>query len=955
MNLVFQAALEDVELRLFAELKHTIEMKRLLRLCGEVQLVATDDEGGGVAKQGVVPVHAASAVRIVAPTRMRRKMATNVGRMEDRGEQPIYFPLDQGERAAHLNVNELLPRDLYNSLAALIKDSVPTTRKDLDTEKVFSETRGHSAIFIDGGRGTGKTTVAVNLREFMSTPESKSKHGALSDDVHVLKPIDPTQLEDSEDMFLNVIVAAVLSDEDIKKALEHSPEKRQRLHEKLQRLGEALEGRESRTDGMGLDRLRSFMGSQALALAVHNFFVAALDLLGKRLLAMPIDDVDTTLHKAFDYLEVVRRYLSSAVVLPIVCGDLRLYMDVTQRDAFRRLTKDMPSRDDEAQSTTAGLAVEYLRKILPVQRRLQMPDISTIVRDDRILLRSTVEQGATARVSMPQFWLWLNALLAGPVNGHENSELTVPIHTVRALAQLASSVRNEFPLLDNILFGNERPRPSTDLVRRLMRVLNGAPVQPRLMRSEQTVGDPVDHLQPEGPLVAGWGRAMLEHFRFVPEAGQACLILLASRHWREHSHLPVFQTPLFSPLISSEAPELRYSDRPAAIAWRDELKDRIAESWLADLPTHLILPFATPEIGSAVRLTAGKSPAQLEGFQKRELALTLGLVVHRNFYSQGQQADLLYTGRVLELVVTSLVRDVSAKDIERILREPPFHSVTTIARTKAIAISSAEEEEPVDAATDKFLQSGIAQEDLQHLASEINSWRIGQAVSQLALSPWLIYCALNKTLNQAAFFNRPRAVRQQPIPASWAVATQVGLAAFNAFWASLASFEKGPVFGLPLVLSNVNLTLGGDFRQNPLYLQNIKPLETQAVVMSSEGEQVLSVTRILGNHPLSVILNGARDLSSRFAPPILEDASPPPLARGDGRTPREELLGALGLRPDRSSLRVASIINALMRNAPNARVARARAEKIHDEFLTRPGIRRELDTLQRAINELRQA
>lgn len=85
------------------------------------------------------------------------------------------------------------------------------------------------------------------------------------------------------------------------------------------------------------------MGSQGLAYAVHCFFLAALDLLGKRLLAMPIDDVDTTLHKAFDYLEVVRRYLSSVVVVPIVCGDLKLYREVTQRDAFRRLTKEMPN------------------------------------------------------------------------------------------------------------------------------------------------------------------------------------------------------------------------------------------------------------------------------------------------------------------------------------------------------------------------------------------------------------------------------------------------------------------------------------------------------------------------------------------------------------------------------------------------------------------------------------
>ena len=882
-------------------------------------------------------------------------MATNSGRLGDRGSEPIYFPLDQGERAAHINVNELLPRDLYENLARLIKESVPKAGQDLSTEKAFFETRGHTAIFIDGGRGTGKTTVAVNLREYLATPELRSRHGELANDVHVLKPIDPTQLEDSEDMFLNVIVAAVLSDEDIKKALERAPEKRQRLHEKLQRLGEALEGRESRSDGMGLDRLRSFMGSQGLAYAVHSFFLAALDLLGKRLLAMPIDDVDTTLHKAFDYLEVVRRYLSSVVVVPIVCGDLKLYREVTQRDAFRRLTREMPSRDGPALTTSSDLAVEYLRKILPVQRRLQMPEISTILEDSRILLkRSDIEQGAIARVTMRQFSIWLYALLAGPVNGHENSGLDVPIYTVRALAQLTSSVRHEFPLLDNILYGDERERPSTNLLRRLERVFNGSSIKPRVVETDRPTSDPVVHLQPEGPLVAGWGSAMLDHFRFVPEAGQACLILLAQRHWREPQDVPVFETPLFSPLLSSDSPELKYSNRTAAITWRDDLRGRVAGKSLELLPTHLIIPFSTPEIGRAVRLIPSETVELPKPEERRDLALTLALVVHRNFYSQGQQADLLYVGRVLELVTTSLVRDVSPEDIERILREPPFHSVAAIARTKAIAITSDEEEDSLEPASD-LLYARVEREDIKFLSDQINNWRIGRAVPQLSLSPWLIYCAINKTLNQVAFFNRPKKVRGQPTRETWALAAQVGLAGFNAFWAALASFEKGPIFGLPLTLSTVNLTLDANFKQNPLYLQNVRPFDTPAtVVMSSDGDQVLSVTRLLTNHPLEGLLNHARDMFRNEVPRLEHLAGRDAISDAAGTT-REQLLDALGIRASQASLRVASITKALLAHSPNVRVARARAEKILRDFSDYAGIKRELHTLQRAIDEFPKA
>jgi hypothetical protein len=451
--------------------------------------------------------------------------------------------------------------------------------------------------------------------------------------------------------------------------------------------------------------------------------------------------------------------------------------------------------------------------------------------------------------------------------------------------------------------------------------------------------------------VAGWGRAMLDHFRFVPEAGQACLILLAQRHWRESPLRPVFDTPLFSPLLSQEPPELKYSYRQAAITWQDDLKGRIAGKSLELLPTHLIVPFATPEIGRAVRLVASDQVDELQAGQKRELALMLSLVVHRNFYSQGQQADLLYVGRILELVVTSLVRDVAPEDIEQILRDPPFHSVATIARTKAIAITSEEDEDTLEAVLEP-LHASVEPSDLKYLSDQINDWRNGQAVAQLSLSPWLIYCAINKTLNQVAFFNRPRKVGGQPTRETFALAAQVGLAAFNAFWAALASFEKGPIFGLPLTLSTVNLTLDADFKLNPLYLQNVRPMETQAVVMSSDGDQVLSVARLLKNHPLGILLNETRRLFGRNEVQRLEQASPRAARRDAAGTPREELLSALGIRTTQSALRVASITKALLAQSPNAKAARARGEKLSRDFADHPDIKRELQTLQRAINEL---
>lgn len=872
-------------------------------------------------------------------------MTTDVGRSGANAAH-IYFPLDHGERAAHLDVNHLLPRDVYERLAELIQRSLPAKDgrgdAEADAQARFFKERGHRAVFLDGDRGTGKTTVAVNLRAYLEAPEVRKKYPDLAGDVHILKPIDPTQLEESDDLFLNVIVAAVLSDDDVKKALEGSPSKRQDLHDKLQALGEALQGRETQESNYGLDRLRSFMGTQALAFAVHQFFVATLALLKKRLIVMPIDDVDTSLHKAFDYLEVVRRYLSSHVVLPIVCGDFRLYREVTQRDSYRRFSVSGKRADDLDEEVTSHLAIEYLRKVLPLQRRLQMPSIATLLDDSRIVLVRPRQAGAEGRVTLPQFMVCLRALLAGPVNEHENSALHIPIPTVRALSQLAGSIQDQFETLEHVLFGSEPALPSTDLMKRLLltsldqRIL-AEPVARTFDGSAAIMLDQDRRIQ------AAWGNALLEYFRFVPDASHVCLVLLASRHWRDNLGRPrqVFATPLFSPLTAASSPELKYCKPSAKIYWREELQGRMPQSWLLELPDQLVVPFPKPEIGWLVPPASRAEEREAEHWMKEGGQLLLSLVIQRNYYTLGRQADLLCTGRILELVVTSLVREVTIEDVQRIAADSPFHSVAAIAKTKALTIAGDEEEMAPVSDMESPSSEGVEISDMESLVSDIRNWRKDNDVEQLALSPWLIYCAINKTLNQTALFY-PSGTKL----GRWREATDFALATFNAFWAACASFEKGPVFGLSRVLSNVNLSPTADFEKNPLYLQNVMPLLSDAAMVTSPGgDRVLSVTRLLKNHPLRKLIKFVRD--QRPEPAVIGHS-----ARNRDKGPKAQLFSALQLRSDMVQLREVTIVNALLRMHPDPARARRHGLVLLKKFAETPGLTRELRTLERAVNRI---
>lgn len=873
---------------------------------------------------------------------------------------PIYFPLDQGERATHLKANQLLARTVYDKLGGMLNESLPSETPSSEDEDQFPRHRGHSSIFLDGDRGSGKTTVVVNLPKYLTTEDARSRYPDLADSIHVLDPIDPSQLEDGDDLFLNVVVAAVLSDRHVKAQRDKKPDQWRELHESLQSLGVALTGKETQSDGVGLDRLRAFMGTQELAGAVHDFFSKAARLLGKRLLVLPIDDVDTTLHRAFENLEVVRRYLSSPVLVPIVCGDLDLYSEVTWRDAFRRLTTDVAHYHEQAKPVAENLALEYLRKVLPVHRRLRMPGVSDFLNDNRILLGVEGQHQQGHQLTLPHLDAWLRALLAGPVNEHEKSRLRIPIPTIRALSQLVSRVRPGIPELEKAYFNEANTQPPQVMqLLRLMRRISNVRDARSAVSSERSGLGASSVMSTSRVNLTAWHSALSEHFMFEPEAGAACLVLLAKRYWHRMARGPVFRTPLFQPLTQVDHPQLRYIRTRAALAWHAELAGRLPEAWVENLKEQSVLAFATPEIGRAVvpdrwTLTDDGGEAHVS---QAAAGLLVELITHHNFYSTSKRATLICSGRVLELLVTSLVRPVMTDDIERILKSAPFHSAVSVASTKAVYFSIDEievGEMETEAAPGDESASDIETLERQYdrareikaLTSSLNAWRREMGLSQLPSSPWLIYCALNKTFNQAPMFTRPLGLSEQPKKESLSDVAASGLAAFHAFWAAIASFEKGPLFGQRTEISNVNLlNRRGDFSRNNLYIQNIRPLlDSEQERAPTHAEQLTSTTRVLHNHPLRARLQALFEHASK-----LEEEREEPHDEVDGRT---YFLQALGLPTDMARISLATVRNALRSNSPKGISPQRFGQSIFQNVMRLYPTLAQLDVLRRAIEEL---
>jgi len=789
----------------------------------------------------------------------------------------IRLPIEQKEQAAQKDASTLLAREIYHDLATLLAESLNNQPDNDDDVDLY---RSHSAILIDGKRGAGKSSVLVNLKLYL-----EREHPELENQVHILKPVDPTLLEDTDDLFLNVIVAAVIRDKAIARALSCADHKAEAFHHQLQVLGNTLENLQSQRDKYGLDKLRAFMGSHDLMQQVHILFKKALDLVDKKLLVLPIDDVDTSMNRAFENLEVVRRYLTSPFAQPIISGDLSLYHEVTWRDFHSKITKDSSANSEVAVIKAKELATEYQRKVMPLQLRRKMPSTSSYIKRKDIVLCN----GEADYFSLHTFWRWIDALLNDRTNCVEGHRLWISVDTVRELTQLIFSLKHQIPKLHEFLVSLKSGALSEHTLQRLIFMPAGAAfrieqfsddyqkAQNLLGKSQRETARNrayTDFLNPrqdvEAQHLAYWHAMILDckgvllsHLRHEYRRTAEYLVLAADLHFARLIKNPslkladLFDTTLFKPRLVSKETAESFPVSKQQIDGR-ELYERAPYNLVKDLPFNEDFPYTLPEVGFATKTR--NSLAFTEDTQ-----LLIDLMLHRSFYNENKKASLIYCGRLFELVIASLVRDLDPRDISHIVARPPFYSLPAIAGTEDSELETAPTETDVETDYD----SAIAD-----LTIRINEWRRSEHIDQQLLSSWLVFNVMNRYFKQAWYFNKPLKVNQSSAKEDHSYLIDVSRRAYRSLWSAFAMLEKGEIFGMPYVIANVNVGEGESFENSDLYRQNISPFMHRSGNRSF-GRETHSYTHALASHPLRVLIETVHQQVSEMPSKKLHTSNAP--------------------------------------------------------------------------------
>ena len=271
-------------------------------------------------------------------------------------------------------------------------------RGDPERSLDIGRCRRHDAIFVNGGRGVGKTVFLTQADTFLGKEEK----------LYFLPVLEPSLLDDtvsSPERFISVAVAQVneVLEEKHPYAGSEDGDRSALLDEygKAYRdVAAAISGVQSFTkrDGSGADDLFSMQSVISLERALHRFFGVACRMLNVKALILRFDDVDMACGIGFCVLESIRKYLATPYVVPMVSGDLSLYQRLCENHFREKLgakenpdsgkascgkkSSDSKSSESEKEDVEISepspekmeraLAESYLQKVLPADRRVEL-------------------------------------------------------------------------------------------------------------------------------------------------------------------------------------------------------------------------------------------------------------------------------------------------------------------------------------------------------------------------------------------------------------------------------------------------------------------------------------------------------------------------------------------------------------------------------------------------------
>ncbi|WP_246793517.1 hypothetical protein [Burkholderia perseverans] len=313
----------------------------------------------------------------------------------------ITIHLDDYDNSTKIEPDNLVHRKIYKALTDDIAASLLSraSRAEAGDSKASRPDEDHyppgSGLihFIDGSRGAGKTTFLRTV--YADLPRALSEDPPVGKRVQVqqLAYIDPTRLEGSEIILLNVLRALKLVADKATPSLDNE-RRREDFRRHFKQLAGGLSLFRKEHDPLAhhdpelfFDRgLARAADSDSLRNGLHLAIDLACNMLGVDALLLAFDDADTNSRHAYKLLECFRSYLDTPRLVILVTGDMELYSLLTRRAFSLQLptATDEPGESRQAQRIRMldHLEDQYLLKLFPLRRRYHLKKLGRLLDED---------------------------------------------------------------------------------------------------------------------------------------------------------------------------------------------------------------------------------------------------------------------------------------------------------------------------------------------------------------------------------------------------------------------------------------------------------------------------------------------------------------------------------------------------------------------------------------------
>lgn len=306
--------------------------------------------------------------------------------------------------------------DVYKSARQNVLKIIKRHESDDDTNNP-----SNNIIAFTGERGKGKSSAMISFHRALKSIQKGTREEAFFDEFYkgdepkyrfiTLGEIDPSLFRGKESLF-EIVLAKMFGL--FKESLEssdssrYSDEDRRELVKHFQTVFENLKyttgnHKDELYRQEALDALIKLSTSSNLRASFQKLIRCYLRVLGKQddhcknILVIAIDDFDLKIEGVYEMLEDVRQFLISQNIIILIACKMPQIRETIQASIYSSYLSQLGQNKELLESITSeseliGKAEKYVSKLIPLSRRILLPNIETIVFNKRLLLHEIPKQ-----------------------------------------------------------------------------------------------------------------------------------------------------------------------------------------------------------------------------------------------------------------------------------------------------------------------------------------------------------------------------------------------------------------------------------------------------------------------------------------------------------------------------------------------------------------------------------